>query len=128
VNGGVTDEALRRLLEQNAEQVQAAVTSYLEQRLLGSTTAAYNTNGGFALRVSLGYQWFDLRVQGGAVTITTAPANRATADQLTSELTDLMTMLGQQLFEQAVADFITTNYSVEQSQRVDDQLVITFNI
>lgn len=128
VTGGVTDESLRRLLEQNDEQVQSAIQSYLAQRLAGSTTTSYNTASGFGLRVSVGYQWFDLRVQAGKVAITTAPANRATADQLTAELTELLTLLGQQLFEQAVADFIQQSYAVEQSQRTNDALVLTFNI
>ncbi len=128
VTGGVTNETLQQLLAENEVQVKASLTAYLEDRVAGRTIEERSVAGGFCLRVG-GYYGIDIFIQGGKLKInTTYTSQRAEAEQLTAELTELLTMLGHQLFEQTVADFISQNYSVEQSQRVDDQLVITFNI
>jgi len=122
----VTDQTLRRLLEQNQQQVKATLASYLRERLAGSTISELVTRGGFGLRVS-GRQPCDIAVLAGMVQVTTS-YDRGLANELSSELTELLTLLGQQLFEQAVAAYIEQHYRVEQSQPVGDQLVITFNI
>ena len=128
VTGGVTDQTLRRLLEQHQQPVRATIASYLRQRFNTEVEERPTTQPGFSLRVG-GYPGLLVTVTSGSKLRVEAGSGRlAEAEQLTAELSALLTLLGQQLFEQAVADFIQTNYKVEQSQRVADQLVITFNI
>jgi len=129
VTGGVTDESLNRLLAEQHELVAATMTTYLLARLPGRDIEQRAVLGGFCLRVG-GYYGIDIFVtNGGEITINTTYRHQvAEAEQLTAELTELLTMTGHQLFEQAVAEFIAENYPVESSQQVGDQLVITFNI